>query len=97
LYAIRHTRIDDVRREAVQADRYLARMGERAWENRPLLGLMLTVKELTAVEGLPHSRGGDEPAEVARQDAPVYGGCARPGPVSWAPPRHRWAVGAERD
>ncbi|MET7573545.1 amidase family protein [Streptomyces sp. NPDC005492] len=71
LQAVRHTRLDEVRREAAEADRVLAREGERAWVTRPLLGLTLTVKELTAVAGLPHSRGREAPAEVARQDAPA--------------------------
>lgn len=71
LNAVRHTRIDEVRREAAEADRVIAREGERAWHTRPLLGLPLTVKELTAVAGLPYSRGGDGPAGIAQQDAPA--------------------------
>ncbi|MFE2970168.1 amidase [Streptomyces sp. NPDC059340] len=71
LHAVRHTRHNEVRREAERADRIIGQEGERAWQNEPLLGIPLTVKELTAVAGLPHSRGGDGPAEVAQRDAPA--------------------------
>jgi aspartyl-tRNA(Asn)/glutamyl-tRNA(Gln) amidotransferase subunit A len=67
----RHTRPDEVRREAESVDAAIRRDGERAWMNRPLLGMPLTVKELTAVAGLPYSRGGDGPAAPAEQDAPA--------------------------
>jgi aspartyl-tRNA(Asn)/glutamyl-tRNA(Gln) amidotransferase subunit A len=71
LHAVRHVRPDAVRREAEQADLAIRRAGARAWRARPLLGMPVTVKELTAVAGLPYSRGRDGPAEPAERDAPA--------------------------
>lgn len=71
LHAVRYTRVDEARKEAAEADRILARAGDRAWDRHPLLGLTVTVKELTAVAGLPYSRGNEGRAEVARRDAPA--------------------------
>ncbi|MEW1689313.1 amidase family protein [Streptomyces sp. NPDC091265] len=71
LYAMRHLRAEAAGREAREADRLISASGPRAWGERPLLGVTLTVKELTAVQGMPHGRGAGGTAPAARADSPA--------------------------
>jgi aspartyl-tRNA(Asn)/glutamyl-tRNA(Gln) amidotransferase subunit A len=58
-------------REAEAADRLIASLGEVAWQDRPLLGITLSVKDLIQTDGLPTTRGSLLPNRRARQDAPA--------------------------
>jgi aspartyl-tRNA(Asn)/glutamyl-tRNA(Gln) amidotransferase subunit A len=58
-------------REAEAADRFIARSGEQAWQDRPLLGITISVKDLIQTGDLPTARGSLLPNLRARQDAPA--------------------------
>jgi aspartyl-tRNA(Asn)/glutamyl-tRNA(Gln) amidotransferase subunit A len=58
-------------REAEAADRLIARLGEAAWRHRPLLGVLLAVKDLIQTQQLPTRRGSLLPNSRAMADAPA--------------------------
>lgn len=62
---------EEALREAEAADRLIASIGEAAWQDRPLLGITLSVKDLIQTDGLPTTRGSLLPNRRARQDAPA--------------------------
>ncbi|MEW2412574.1 amidase family protein [Streptomyces sp. NPDC046866] len=58
--------------EAEAADRLLHRLGAAAWRERPLLGMPVSVKDLTPTEGLRTTRGSLLHADtVPERDAPA--------------------------
>jgi len=61
---------EQAQREAEAADRLIARLGTAAWQDRPLLGVPLSVKDLIQTGDLPTTRGSLLPNRRARQDAP---------------------------
>jgi aspartyl-tRNA(Asn)/glutamyl-tRNA(Gln) amidotransferase subunit A len=58
-------------REAEAADGLIARLGDAAWRDRPLLGVTLAVKDLIQTGDLPTARGSLLPNRRARADAPA--------------------------
>src|SRR4051812_47606049 len=62
---------EEARREAEAADRLIARLGEAAWRDRPLLGVTVSVKDLIQTKDLPTTRGSLLPNPRARQEVPA--------------------------
>jgi aspartyl-tRNA(Asn)/glutamyl-tRNA(Gln) amidotransferase subunit A len=62
---------EEALREAWTADRLIADRGEAAWQDRPLLGVTVSVKDLIQTEDLPTTRGSLLPNRRARRDAPA--------------------------
>jgi aspartyl-tRNA(Asn)/glutamyl-tRNA(Gln) amidotransferase subunit A len=62
---------EEALREAEAADRLIARLGEAAWRERPLLGVTVSVKDLMHSKGLPTTRGSLLPNHRPRQEAPA--------------------------
>jgi aspartyl-tRNA(Asn)/glutamyl-tRNA(Gln) amidotransferase subunit A len=58
-------------REAEEADRLVARDGQAAFADRPLLGITVSVKDLIQTQDLPTTRGSLVPNRRAAADAPV--------------------------
>ncbi|MFI1968732.1 amidase [Streptomyces cinnamoneus] len=68
--------------EAARAEERVLRLGEAAWEGRPLLGVPLSVKDLTATEGIRTTRGSLALRDaVPGQDAPAVARLRRAGAV----------------
>ncbi len=58
--------------QARQAEARILALGDAAWEGRPLLGVPLTVKDLTATEGVRTARGSLTARDrVPHEDAPA--------------------------
>lgn len=57
--------------EAEEADRAIRRSGPRAWQDRPLLGVTVSVKDLVQTAGLPTRRGSLLPNRRPAVDAPA--------------------------
>jgi aspartyl-tRNA(Asn)/glutamyl-tRNA(Gln) amidotransferase subunit A len=62
---------EEALREAEAADRLIARLGEAAWQDRPLLGVTVSVKDLIQTKDLPTTRGSLLPNRRAGQEAPA--------------------------
>lgn len=62
---------EEALREAETADHLIARLGDAAWRDRPLLGVTLAVKDLIQTGDLPTARGSLLPNHRARTDAPI--------------------------
>lgn len=62
---------EDALREAEAADQLIARLGEAAWRDRPLLGVTISVKDLIQSKDLPTIRGSLLPNHRPRQEAPA--------------------------
>jgi aspartyl-tRNA(Asn)/glutamyl-tRNA(Gln) amidotransferase subunit A len=62
---------EDALRDARDADKLIARLGDEAWQNRPLLGITVAVKDLIQTGDLPTSRGSLLRNDRPRHDAPA--------------------------
>jgi aspartyl-tRNA(Asn)/glutamyl-tRNA(Gln) amidotransferase subunit A len=62
---------DHALREAEAADRLITRLGPAAWQERPLLGTTVSVKDLIQTGDLPTTRGSRLANHRARADAPA--------------------------
>lgn len=62
---------DQALREAEAADRLIGRLGQAAWQDRPLLGVTLSVKDLIQTQDLPTARGSLLPNRRAHADTPA--------------------------
>ncbi|GAB3258719.1 amidase [Kineosporia babensis] len=58
-------------REAAEADRLVAQLGEAALRHRPLLGVTVSVKDLVQTQDLPTRRGSLRPNHRPAEDAPA--------------------------
>ena len=62
---------DQALRDAEAADALIARLGPRAWRERPLLGVTVAVKDLIQTLDLPTTRGSLLPNQRPRFDPPA--------------------------
>ena len=58
-------------RAAELADRRISKLGELAWQQQPLLGMPISVKDLIGTRDLPTTRGSLLPNDRPRVDAPA--------------------------
>ncbi|MER7706585.1 amidase [Kitasatospora sp. NPDC097605] len=68
--------------QAARAEERVLRLGEAAWDGRPLLGVPLSVKDLTATEGIRTTRGSLALRDaVPVRDAPAVARLRRAGAI----------------
>lgn len=68
--------------QAARAEKRVLGLGEAAWDDRPLLGVPLSVKDLTATEGIRTTRGSPALGDaVPGRDAPAVARLRRAGAI----------------